>query len=232
MKRRSTFFLLSLSLASVVSVAPLTAADPPPTAEDIMRLVRMSYASQDYKLLGNLRDDSTGRTENFELTMQQQKIRFRFDNPAEIIDLDLGTTPASLSRVVAGGKSSVPISSLGDSVRGMAMNYEDLSLRFLYWPNPQLMGTDSIKTAKCWVVRVTTPDQRGPYGTIDLWVHQGSGGVAKMEAYDVKANLLKRFAVEKIQEINKVTVLERMRIEAFEPGSKKSRRTYMKLDKN
>lgn len=212
-------------------MAPLIAADPPPTAEDIMRLVRMSYASQDYKLLGNLRDDATGRTENFELTMQQQKVRFRFDNPSEIIDLDLGMTPAVLSRVVAGGKSSVPISALGDPVRGMAMNYEDLSLRFLYWPNPQLMGTDSIKTAKCWVVRVTTPDQLGPYGTIDLWVHQGSGGVAKMEAYDVKANLLKRFAVEKIQEINKVTVLERMRIEAFEPGSKKSRRTIMKLDK-
>jgi hypothetical protein len=232
MKRRTVLFVFAGSLIGGAFSNSTLAADPPPTAEDIMRLVRMSYASQDYKLLGNLRDDGTGRTENFELTMQQQKVRFRFDNPAEIIDLDLGTTPATLNRVVAGGRSSVPISALGDAVRGMAMNYEDLSLRFLYWPKPELMGTETIKTARCWVVRVTTPDQLGPYGTVDLWVHQGSGGVAKMEAYDVKANLLKRFAVEKVQEINKVTVLERMRIEAFEPGSKKSRRTYMKLDKN
>jgi hypothetical protein len=232
MKRRAISIFLSSLVLTLVGVPTLLGNDPPPTAEDIMRLVRMSYASQDYKLLGNLRDDATGRVENFELTMQQQKVRFRFDNPPEILDLDLNAVPPVLNRVVAGGKSSVPMAALGESVRGMAMNYEDLSLRFLHWPNPELMGTDTIKTARCWVVRVTTPDQRGPYGTIDLWVHQGSGGVAKMEAYDVKANLLKRFAVEKIQEINKVTVLERMRIEAFEPGSKKSRRTYMKLDKN
>ena len=188
------------------------AADPEPSAEEIMRLVRMSYALQDYKLKGTLRDDTSGKKEPFELTMQQQTIRFRFVEPSEIVDLDLGTQPAT--------------------VRGMAMNFEDLSLRFTYWPNPKLMGTDTIKTQKMWVVRVVNPDGKGPYGTVDMWVHQGSGGVAKMEAYDAKGLKMKKFEVVSVQKVNDVTILKEMKLEAYDPpGSKSARRTYMKLDK-
>lgn len=198
-----------------------------------MRLVRMSYALQDYKLKGTLRDDGTGKKEGFELTMQQQTIRFRFSEPAEIVDLDLGTEPATLSRVLPGGKASVPVAAYGEAVRGMSMNFEDLSLRFTYWPNPKLIGTDTIKTQKMWVVRVMNPDGKGPYGTVDLWVHQGSGGVAKMEAYDPKGLKMKRFEVVSVQKVNEATLLKEMKVEAYDPpGSKKVRRTYMKLDKD
>ncbi len=199
-----------------------------------MRLVRASYAQQDYKLTGSLRDDSTGRKESFELTMQQQTVRFRFNNPAEIVELDLGTQPASLSRVLAGGKAPVPITSYAEEVRGMGMNFEDLSLRFTYWPKPQLIGSDSIKTQKMWVVRVVNPDGKGPYGTVDLWVHQGSGGVAKMEAYNPQGQKMKRFEVVSVQKHGETTILKEMKLEAYDPpGAKKAtRRTYMKLDKN
>jgi hypothetical protein len=225
--------LLVLCASMVVGIGGgVLAVDPEPTAEEIMRLVRMSYALQDYKLKGTLRDDTSGKKEPFELTMQQQTIRFRFVEPSEIVDLDLGTQPATLSRVVPGGKSSVPVASYGESVRGMAMNFEDLSLRFTYWPNPKLMGTDTIKTQKMWVVRVVNPDGKGPYGTVDMWVHQGSGGVAKMEAYDAKGLKMKKFEVVSVQKVNDVTILKEMKLEAYDPpGSKSARRTYMKLDK-
>jgi hypothetical protein len=226
-------FVSWLGVVGLVGAGTLEAKDAEPTAEEIMRLVRMSYALQDYKLTGSLRDDATGRKEAFELTMQQQTIRFRFANPAEIVDLDLAKQPAALSRVVAGGKEVVGLASYAESVRGMAMNYEDLSLRFTYWPQPKLMGTDTIKTAKCWVVRVVNPDGKGPYGTVDLWVHQGSGGVARMDAYDPLGKLMKRFQVVSVQKVRDVTILKEMRVEAFDPpGSGKARRTYMKLDKN
>ncbi len=219
--------------AAVVAGSLVTANANDPTAEDIMRLVRTSYAQQNYKLTGHLRDDSSGRKEAFELTMQQQTVRFRFSNPAEIVELDLGTQPATLSRVVAGGKAPVAIASYAEEVRGMAMNFEDLSLRFTYWPNPQLIGTDTLKTQKMWVVRVVNPDGKGPYGTVDLWVHQGSGGVARMEAYNPQGQKMKRFEVVSVQKVNEVTILKEMRLETYTPpGSSKSRRTYMRLDKN
>lgn len=222
-----------LSFAAVFFAAlPLAAQEP--TAEEIMRLVRASYAQQNYKLTGTLRDDKSGRKEAFELTMQQQTVRFRFSNPSEIVELDLATQPASLSRVVAGGKAPVPIASYAEEVRGMGMNFEDLSLRFTYWPNPQLIGTDTLSSQKMWVVRVVNPDGKGPYGTVDLWVHQGSGGVARMDAYNPQGEKLKRFEVVSVQKLNEVTILKEMKIESFEPpGAKKAgRRTYMRLDKN
>lgn len=220
-----------LLLVGCASLSTSSGAEEP-TAEDVMRLVRMSYALQDYKLSASLRDETSGKKEQFELTMQQKTIRFRFTNPAEIINLDLAATPAALTRVQPGGRENVPIERYGDSVRGMAINYEDLSLRFTYWPNPQMIGAETIKTAKCWIVRVVNPDGKGPYGVVDLWVHQGSGGVARMDAYDPKANLVKRFQVISVQKANDITILKEMRIEAFDPATKKAiNRTYMKLDK-
>lgn len=229
MKRRSV-----LALLPAAALTPLLRAeDPQPTGEEILRLVRLSYALQDSKLMGELRDDDTGKTEPFELTMQQNVIRFRFINPPpEIVHLDLGTAPATLMQVRPGGAGTVPMDAYGDSVRGMDFNYEDLSMRFLYWPNPKLMGEDRIRTVKCWFVRVTTPDKKGPYGTVDLWVHQESGGVARMDAYNFQGKLVKRFQVISVQKSGKATILKEMRIESFNPlnGDRKGR-TYMKLDK-
>jgi hypothetical protein len=224
----SKFFLLFLALATL----PLARAeDPPPTAEEIMKLVRLSYALQDSKSTGTLRDDKTGRSETFTLNMEQNIIRFRFNDPNQIVHLDLGTTPASLKSVQEGGTISVPLEKYGDKVRKFAMNYEDLSMRFLYWPNPTLLKGESIKFQKCWRVRVTNPDRITPYGTVDLWVHQASGGVAKMEAYDFQSNLVKQFQVTQMQKVDGVTLLDTMKIESYDPGTKKTNgRTYMKLD--
>ena len=120
----------------------------------------------------------------------------------------------------------------GESVRGMDFNYEDLSMRFLYWPNAKLMGEDRIRTVKCWYIRVMNPDRKGPYWTVDLWVHQESGGVARMDAYNFQSKLVKRFQVISVQKSGKATILKEMRVESFNPlnGDRKGR-TYMKLDK-
>ena len=225
--------LVAPLLLTLIAFCPsLRAEDPPPTAEEIMRLVRLSYALQNYKLTGNLRDSDSGRSEDFTLNMEQSIIRFRFSDPNQIIHLDLSTKPASLKSVQAGGVIPVPLEMYGDKVRGFAMNYEDLSLRFLEWPNPQLLGEDSFKFQKFWKVRVANPNQSSPYGAVDMWVHQGSGGLAKMEAFDLQGKLIKKFEVTNIQKLDGITLLEEMKIESYVPGTKKTNgRTYMRLDR-
>ncbi len=226
--------ILSLTalLAIAALVSPIHAADdPPPTGEEILRLVRLSNALQNYKLTGSLRDDKSGRSEAFTLNMEQNIMRFRFSNPNLIVHLDQNTTPASLKLVQAGGGGAVPLSKYGEKVRGFAINYEDLSMRFLYWPGAKLLGEESYKTQKCWKVRVTSPDSATPYGTVDLWVHQASGGMAKMDAYDLQGKHVKRFEVGKVQKVDGTTILKEMKIESYPPGSSKSDgRTYMTLD--
>lgn len=221
-------FLLPLLLASV-----LRAEDAQPkTAEEIIRIVQNSYALQNYKMTGELRDDATGRTEPLTLTMENKVMRFLFKNPPpEIVHLDMNTSPATLYQVRAGGSSVVPNSQHGDKVRGMEFNYEDLSLAFLYWPRPQLMGEGRVSAQKCWIVRVTNPSREGPYYVVDLWVHQGSGGAAKMEAYDRNSKVVKRYQVTKVQKVDGATTLKELRIESINPlnGDIKGR-TYMTLD--
>ncbi|MBN8417433.1 MAG: outer membrane lipoprotein-sorting protein [Verrucomicrobia bacterium] len=221
-------FLLPLLLAPM-----LCAEDAQPkTAEQIIRIVQNSYALQNYKMNGQLRDDATGRTEPMTLTMEDRVMRFLFKNPPpEIVHLDLNTSPATLYQVRQGGSSVVPNSQHGDKVRGMEFNYEDLSLAFLYWPRPQLMGEDRVSGQKCWIVRVTNPSSQGPYYVVDLWVHQGSGGAAKMAAFDRNSKIVKKYQVTKVQKVEGATTLKELRIESLNPlnGEVKGR-TYMTLD--
>jgi hypothetical protein len=234
-KRRLLSFHLmkSLLLLPLLLAATLRAQDAQPkTAEEILSIVRRSYALQNHKMNGQLRDDATGRTEPMTLTMENQVMRFLFTNtPKEIVHLDLNTSPATLYQVRSGGSAQVQGNQYAASVRGMAFNYEDLSLRFLYWPRPQLMGEGRVSAQKCWIVRVTNPGKDGPYYVVDIYVHQGSGGAAKMEAYDRNSKVVKRYQVNKVQKVDNATVLKELKIETVNPFNGEIKgRTYMTLD--
>jgi hypothetical protein len=210
----------------------LRAADEKPkTAEEIMHAVRQSYAQQNQILRGELRDDATGRTEPMELTLGNQLMSFQFTNPPpETIRLDLSTTPARLYQVRKGQSKLVPSSQLANKVRGMDLNYEDLSLGFLYWPHPQLLKEERVSLQKCWLVRVMNPGG-GPYYAVDIWVHQATGGTAKMEAYDISSKVIKRYEVTKLQKVNGTNALKELRIETLDPATGKAiGRTYMKMN--
>jgi hypothetical protein len=190
-----------------------------PTAEEILKLVRISYALQDHQLTGRLEDYASGRQEPFVLNMTQQVIRFRFQQPAQIVNLDLSQEPAQLTNVQSGGKEEVRLSQYGERVRNFDLNYEDLSLRFLYWKQAQLLGEDSISGQKMWKLRVTSPDGRGPYGTVDIWVHQKSGGMAKMEGWDKQGKFIKRFEIISVQKAGETWVPKKMKIQTLDPNS-------------
>ncbi|MGV3659881.1 MAG: outer membrane lipoprotein-sorting protein [Prosthecobacter sp.] len=223
------FLLLPLLL--LPGLAPAQSSQPK-SAEEILRIVRLSYALQNHKMSGKLRDDATGRTEPLELTMDNKVMRFRFKNqPPEIVHLDMNTTPATLYQVKPGGTTQVTGNQSSQSVRGMAFNYEDLSLRFLYWPRPQLMGEDRVSGQKCWIVRVTNPGTDGPYYVVDIWVHQGSGGAAKMAAFNRSSKVVKRYQVTKVQKVDDATVLKELKIETVNPATGAvSGRTYMMME--
>jgi hypothetical protein len=71
----------------------------------------------------------------------------------------------------------------------------------------------------------------GPYYTVDLWVHKDSGGMAKMEAYDRRGKMVKRFEVRKMQKVDGATALKEMMVESLNQTSGDVKgRTYMTLD--
>lgn len=233
MKKR---FRLPVSVLAAGAVLLLTSpharsADYP-DGDEVLKLVRMSQALQDlHRLQGRLRVNETGEKIPLELTMADNVIRFLLREPNEIINLDLKDNGTKLSRVVAGGRVEMPMSLYSDRVRKTDINYEDLSMRFLYWPHAKVIGEDTFSFQKCWQVRVTNPDGRGPYGTVDVWVARSSGAMMKMEAYSPQGKKLKQFLVRKGQKFKGAYILKQMRVESFDPASGKvTGITYLEID--
>jgi len=197
---------------------------------EILAKVRMSQALQQLsRLKGGLRNDETGKEVPFDLTMADGLIRFVFKDPNEILNLNIES--AKLTRLAAGSNAEVPRSLGSEQVRQTHINYEDLSMRFLYWPNATLTGTDSVRTRKCWVVRSIIPQgDFGPYGTVDVWVDQASGAMMMMRAYDFQGKKVKEFKVISGQKYKEAWILREMRVESYDAikGDLKGR-TYMEI---
>jgi len=205
---------------------------PEPTAEDVQRLVKQSYIRQKMTLKGTLRNDETDAQAPFELSMLENTIRFRFDNPLQIINLDLNDKGFVLREVVKGKNAPVPKSRYGESIRGTDITYEDVSLRFLYWPNPVKLENETVKHRTCWKLRLNNPDATGAYGVAFVWVDSGSGSLMRMEGYDRQGKLIKRYEVISGMKVGDGWMLKQMRIESFDgPSRKRTGRSYLELEK-
>src|SRR6266404_8296412 len=112
-------------------VAVLSAA-PPPSAKEILDSVRMLEARQQIDLEGQLREDE--KVIPFHLTQTGPLIRYSFVDPDEVLQLRLDENGSRLDLVTDTGAEKFSPEKLGEKVRGTALTYEDLTLRFLYWP--------------------------------------------------------------------------------------------------
>jgi hypothetical protein len=223
-------WLASLPLAVSSLLNAQDAAEP--TAEEIQRLVKLSYIRQKMTLKGQLRNDETGAEAPFELSMLENTIRFRFDNPVQIINLDLNDKGFVLREVVKGKNAPVPKARYAETIRGTDITYEDVSLRFLYWPNPVKLDKETVKHRTCWKLRLDNPDSSGAYGVAFIWVDSGSGSIMRMEGYDRQGKLIKRYEVISGMKVGDGWMLKQMRVESFNPENRKRiGRSYLELEK-
>ena len=201
----SIFLVAFCAFLCAVSAPAQEEDDPLPdefkglTADQIVELVRLSQALQHHDLSARLSKDGTAVP--LGLSMRESSIYFKFRDPDEILELQLRDDRAVLNRETRAGKGAVPAGEYGKAVRGTDVTLEDLSMRFLYWPKPVLIGEERIKFKKCWVLRVNNPDKTGPYATVLIWVHQGSGALLQMEGYGhtPSSKPVKRFRVSRVQ---------------------------------
>ena len=116
--------------------------------------------------------------------------------------------------------------------RGTAVTYEDLALKFLYWPNARVTGENSISLRNCWKLELKAPNRQSQYSNVWLWVDKEGGALMKLEGYDWNGKLAKRFTVVSGQKIEDRWFLKQMRIEEFDPATGKQRaRTYLEIMK-
>ena len=222
-------FLMSLVL--ILSVAPGLPQESGNTspdfnksidqlnADEVMRLVRYSYTLYDQDFTGVLRIGLAKKVP-FLMSLRPESIQFIFDQPAQVIYLDTGNSSFGLFEGIGGEElKPVPSSKYAARIRGTDVTYDDLSMRFLYWPHAKIVKLDRVKQRDCWVVRVRNPDGLGAYATADVWIDKSSGGMLKMLGYNNSGRPVRRFAVLHGKKFGDIWMIDEMRIETLDSGS-------------
>jgi hypothetical protein len=216
--------LLSLAVAVALHAAPL------PAAKDILDSVRLQQSQQQLELEGQLREND--KIIPFRLTQTGPVIRYSFSNPDEALQLRLGDNDSRLEEVTRSGVEKITAAQFDHKVRGTGVTYEDLALKFLYWPDARVTGENSIRSRNCWKLELKAPSRQTQYSNVYLWVDKSGGALMRMDGFDWKGQLAKRFEVISAQKIEGRWFLKQMRIEEFAPGTNKVQtRTYLEIKK-
>lgn len=222
--------IIVLSVLLAAGVAASSAIAALPSAKEILTSVRLQQAQQRLDLQGQLRENE--KVIPFRLTQTGPVIRYSFSNPDEALQLRLGENDSRLEEVTRGGAEKITAAQFDQKVRGTGVTYEDLALKFLYWPNARVTGDESIRTRDCWKLELKAPSRQSQYSNVFLWVDKSGGALMRMEGYDWSGRLAKRFEVVSAQKIEGRWFLKQMRIEEIQPGTGKVQsRTYLEIKK-
>ncbi len=227
--------LSSLPLSSMVQAqdkpaaatpAPAPAAAPEAlTANQIIERVRYSRALGESKnpvvFPGTL--TRGGTSVPFEIRISPEFVQFNFENPKQTLRLETTDKSYRLKEVLAGATKDVPPAMYGTGVRGTDLTYDDVSMRYLYWPTKKLIAEESIKTRKCYVVDLYNPQQKvGEYYMVRVFVDKESGGLMRMMGFDWNGKLIKSCTVTAGMKVNGATVLKNMEVIRYVPGTTKA----------
>jgi hypothetical protein len=220
---------IALSLLSLVAAGGLHAA-PLPAAKDILESVRLQQSQQHLELEGQLREND--KIIPFRLIQTGPVIRYSFTDPDEALQLRLGDNDSRLEEVTRSGVEKITAAQFDHKVRDTGVTYEDLALKFLYWPDARVTGENSIRSRNCWKLELKAPSRQSQYSNVYLWVDNSGGALMRMDGFDWKGQLAKRFEVVSAQKIEGRWFLKQMRIEEFVPGTNKVQtRTYLEIKK-
>ena len=202
-----------------------------PDAVGILREVRKGQATISQTLSGKLRMGP--RSIPYRMSMEGPSIRFDFPNAAgdepRSASLKFGEKDVALQVQSAAGKPKTPV--FEEELFGMGVTYEDLAMRFLYWPKAVIEGEERmLLVSKCWKIRVLRPPgSRSLYKEVLVWVSQSNGAFLKSEAYGEDGSLLRRMTVRSLQSIGQGTTLKQLRVES--PSQKPNQApTYLDVE--
>lgn len=212
-----------LLLAAICS----SRADPDPQA--ILKNARMAQIGQQRTLIGHLRAQSTGQIIPFTLILAGDEIRYEFKG--ETIALRLGASGSQLMEASHGDVQKVSPARYDKPVEGTDITYEDISLKFLYWPKAKIDGSETVDALNCWKLHLEPGAEPSAYAAVELWVSMRTGNFLEGEGYDAAGKLVKRFKVISGQrDADGGWMLKKMRIETLGKPEGESI-TYLEIDK-
>ncbi len=220
-----------------LSVLPALAAEYPP-ASAVLQSIRRAQATQKMDLKGSLEtqpaDAMKRPTEaSFRMIAEGSNLRYVFSDPEPItLHLKLGETDSELMQTGGTDAGKFTPANFSKKILGTDLSYEDLALKFIYWSRGAVEGEDHMKTMDVWRIRLQAPPGgRSAYKEVVLWVGKNNGALVRADGFDAAGKLTKRFEVVSAQVVRGLWVLQRLRIETYDPATGKLiSRTRMTID--
>lgn len=218
-------------LATAAIVAPLHAQQP--DANAMIRGIRLSATLQQMDLNGVIQKDGQGDVP-VSLFVRENNMQFHLSDK-DRFHIRMGDESAKLMTVTdeKGTTKDFPANKLTQKIAGTDVTYEDLTLRFLYWPNAHLEGEETIRGEDCYRVRINNPGKEGAFGVVYVWVHKKYGAFWQIRAHDFKGKALKEFQVNEVMKLpdGKGYTIKEMLVNTLTPDLRVASKTYLRFSK-
>jgi len=212
-----------IALAAVL-VSSTHAQDLVPDARQILEGARMSATLTKLEdgLRGSLR--KSGSNTPITLFLMGKDIQFHFTEkgqPLRMFHMRIGDENFNLFENINGKMTEFPAAKIVEPIAGTDLTYEDLALRFFYWPNPKLEAGEEVRGEPCYKIRVDKPKgSSGRYEVVYVWVHKKFGAFMRIRGHDKSGGLVKEFEVEDIMNVaNNVWTLRKMQVATCDPNN-------------
>jgi hypothetical protein len=193
-------------------------------AQQILAGARMSAALVQVEggLKGALRKG--GRKVDLMLFLNGKDIQFQFSenkSPWQVFHMRIGDDKVGLWETLNNKPVDFPEKKLTDPINDTDLTYEDLALRFLYWPGAVLEGREDVTGQSCYKIRVDKPKgAAGKYDVVYVWVHEKFGAFMRIRGHDRNGGLLKEFQVEDVMPVgNDTWTLRKMQVATHDPAT-------------
>jgi len=218
-------------LVSVVLTAPEVRADA--AAERILAGARYASTLQHQDLHGEM--TKNGRKTPITLFLKGDNIQFYYKvgRAESRFHMRLKSDRFDLLEIVGGKTKKFADSKMASKINKTDLTFEDLSMRFLYWKNSQIVGEEKVNGQLCYKLRLINPSRKsGDYRIVYAWVHKKYAALMKVVGYNQAGKPLKQFQVTDLMRVGKEYTLRRMRVDTIDAKSNKTTGiTYLEFQK-
>ncbi len=218
-------------------ISGLSAQPLQPSAQQILEGARLAatLTKLDEGLTGNLQ--KKGGNIPITLFLKGKDIQFQFTEnkgPWRVFHMRMADDSFNLFEIINGKTIEFPAEKIVQPIAGTDLTYEDLALRFFYWPNPTLVGTEDVSGQPCYKLRIDKPKgSSGRYEVVYVWVHTKFGAFMRIRGHDKNGGLVKEFQVEDVMKVtDNVWTLRKMQVATCDPtnGGKRTTITDVTFD--
>ncbi len=218
-----------LAALAAIFVSTATFAADKPDARELLKEARVAQGNVNWKFTGHLRVGAGSKKIPFILTISNGVVRYEFQDTKDTITLRLGEKESKLEQTTGGKTERVTAAKFDDAVRDTSITYEDLAMRFLYWPDAKVVDSDAILTRDSWEVEIRPPAGTATqYSRVNAWFSKGDNAMMKMEAYDAAGKALRTFTARSAMKRDGYYYLKTMEIVG--PDGKKRNATVLELE--